>query len=394
MKKKIMQQRGRVIGMDIHPSCFSAAAVHGRNAMNATVDWTHDHVEIDRLEAWAKRHLRSTDIVVIEAGCNSFETCRRLKAGGIASIVLESFRAGQIAEAYLKTDKVDAVKLAKIYLSGLAKVVWQPNDTCRERREILSSYRKSVADSTRMRNRITSWLTEHGLKKPKTLRWTLPEGKAWLLECREWTGGQRALVNTMIDDLCHAEGKRTTLGGLIADEVMADASLLQLTRICGIRHITAYAIAAVVGDISRFRTAKQLVAYVGLNPKVNDSGITKGARKLAHNGRKDLRALMTQGAQAVLRQNPGGNTLARWGQALAFRRGKCLAIIAVARKMITTVWYLMRGFFSDLIEADAALVRKLNKIAIEIGKETLRKRGYERTSHYASEKLKLLLSST
>jgi transposase len=380
--------------MDIHPSCFSAGALQASSSTEVQVQWVHDHVQIEKLETWAKRHLRATDIVVMEAGCNCFETCKRLKKAGVASVVLESFRAGQIADSYLKTDKVDAIKLARIYLSGLAKEVWQPDETCRERREILAAYRKSVSDAVRMRNRITSWLTEHGLRKPKDLRWTRPQGKIWLLASRNWTLAQETIIDTMIKDLCHAQAKRTALERLIAEEVTSDPTMLQLTRICGIRHITAYGIAAVVGDISRFRTPKQLVAYIGLNPKVNDSGIKQAARKLAHNGRKDLRTLITQGAQSVIRQNPRSNQLARWGQALSFRKSKNIAVIAVARKMITSVWYLMCGFFCELVEPEKALVRKITKIALVIGKDTLQKQGYGKTSHFVMEKIQCLTSLT
>jgi transposase len=380
--------------MDVHPSCFSAAAVRGNAPNKSRIEWTHDRVAMERLEVWAGRHLRPGDIVVMEAGNSSFETCTRLRGLGFASVVLESFRAGQIASAYLKNDKVDAVKLAKIYLSGLAKEVWQPDETCRERREILAAFRKAVADSVRMRNRITSWLTEHGKRKPPRIRWTRPEGRQWLLSCREWSDGQAALIQTMLDDLCLAESKRKKLERLIAKTVTHDPEMLKLTRICGIRHITAYALAAVIGDISRFRSPKKLVAYLGLNPKVCDSGIHKGPGRLAHNGRGDLRALIVQGAQAVLRQNPGSNELARWGQALGFRKNRNTAVIAVARKMITAVWYLMRGFYSKLIEADASLTRKITKIATVIGRDMLQQLGYSKTHHFVKEKLQLLISTS
>lgn len=394
MNTQRMQARGRVVGMDIHPSCFSAAAVLGDSPQEVCIEWIHDRVEMEHLEAWASRHLQPDDIVVMEAGNSSFETCDRLRGLGYASVVLESFRAGQIATAYLKNDKVDAVKLARIYISGLAKEVWQPDETCRERREILAAYRKSVADSVRMRNRITSWLTEHGKRKPARLRWTRPEGRQWLLSCKEWSEGQKVLILAMLDDLCHATAKRKSLERLIAKAVTSDPQMLKLTRICGIRHITAYAIAAVVGDISRFRTPKQLVAYVGLNPQVSQSGIYKGSGRLAHNGRGDLRTLIVQGAQAVMRQPPGENTLARWGQAMAFRKNRNTAVIAVARKMITAVWYLMRGFFCKLTEANAAIKRKIAKMATVIGRDALRQIGYPKTRYFIEEKIQLLISTS
>jgi hypothetical protein len=84
------------------------------------------------------------DLVVLEASGNSFESCERLKRCGVCAVVLESQRAGQIRKTYCANDRSDAVKLARIYLSGLAHSVWQPDAVTRERREVLHAYRKAV----------------------------------------------------------------------------------------------------------------------------------------------------------------------------------------------------------------------------------------------------------
>lgn len=103
--------------MDIHPTTFSAAALRGRDALNAKIEWIHHPIPMEDLEKWMQRHSLPGDLFVMEAGSLTFETCARIKRCGGHAVVLESFRAGRIAKAYLKTDKVDAEKLARIYLS-------------------------------------------------------------------------------------------------------------------------------------------------------------------------------------------------------------------------------------------------------------------------------------
>jgi transposase len=394
MNKENTQARSRVIGMDLHPSCFSASAFYGTNVQNAKKGWTHDKVELSRLCSWAKHHLEPGDIVVMESGSNSFECCTRLIQLGFRAVVLESFSVGKIGESHLKNDIVDSEKIAKVYLSGLAKEVWQPDELCKERREILAMYQRATRDCTRTQNRLTGWSTQHGLQRPKGMTWKSDKAHGWMLRQRAWTLSQQILIDSMFDDLRHAHGKKKRLEAHMAEELMKSPTWMKVLQICGIRHITAFALAAIIGDISRFKNAKNLVSYFGLNPKVNESGISRKSGRLAHNGRKDARHFLVQGAVAVLRLDPGKNRWARWGQRLAYRRGKHVATIAVARKMLTAVWYLLRGFKPEVTEATSHITIKLGKIAGAIGAQRLPKLGYEKRCDFIEEKVNYVLGAT
>ncbi len=391
MKEEKIQERGRVIGMDLHPSCFSASAFDGSNMHNATHLWTHDKVALEKLESWAKRQLNPQDIVVVESGSNSFECCSKLRALRIRAIVLESYSVGRIGDSHLKSDVVDSMKIAQVYLSGLAKEVWQPDEQCRERREILSLYQRATKDGTCMQNRITSWCTQHALQRPKGMTWMSAKSQDWLMRQKAWTDMQKLLIAQMFDDLHHAKTKQANLKRHMAEAVMNDPQLALLLQIAGIRHITAYALAAIIGDISRFKNPKKLVSYIGLNPRVNESGINKKSGRLAHNGRKDVRHFLVQGAMAILRQDPSIHRLARWGQALAYRKGKQVACIAVARKLLTAVWYLLSGFKHDIKEITASLTIKLKKIMTDLGKVGLENLGYSSRAQFLEEKSPLLI---
>jgi len=394
MKEDNPQARSRVIGLDLHPSCFSASAFYGTNVQNAKKVWTHDKVEWSQLTRWARKHLQSVDIVVMESGSNSFECCARLLELNIRAVVLESFSVGKIGESHLKNDVVDSEKIAKVYLSGLAKEVWQPDDICKERREILALYQRATCDCTRTQNRLTGWSTQHGLQRPKGMTWKSDKAHGWMLRQRAWTLSQRMLIDSMFEDLRHAHGKKKKLEAHMAEELMKSPTWMKLLQISGIRHITAFALAAIIGDISRFKNAKKLVSYFGLNPKVNESGISRKSGRLAHNGRKDARHFLVQGAQSILRQDPGKNTWARWGQRLAYRKGKHVACIAVARKMLTAAWYLLSGFKPAVKEATNQLKLKIGKIAGAIGKQRLPEIGYKKRSDFIEEKINYVLGTT
>src|SRR5882724_2912328 len=294
--------QGRVIGLDLHPDVFSAAALAGRDAATAQVEQSWDRRPTAELEKWGHA-LRPGDLVVVEASGNTFAAVERLRLAGGPAVVLESQRAGQIRTTYCANDRVDAVKLARIYLSGLAKLVWLPDARTRERREVLHGYRKAVATATRTRNRLKSFLSDHHVRLKKGVRLTQKSGAETVHASAVWTPLQTLLLDEMLAELQTAEARRRRLVAAMAQEVAADRSLLRLMRLLGVRHIIAFAISAVVGDIARFANPKKLVAYLGLTPSVDDSGATiRGRGALVSYGRSDLRALLIQSAQNALQQ--------------------------------------------------------------------------------------------
>jgi transposase len=380
---------GRVIGLDLHPDVFSASALTGRDAATARVEQEWDRRPTAGLADWGKQ-LRPGDVVALEASGNSFEAAGRLRTAGVSVVVLESQRAGQIRNTYCANDRSDAVKLARIYLSGLAKTVWEPDSTTRERREVLNCHRKAVGTSTRTRNRLKSFLSDHHVRL-KGVRLTQTSGAEKVLGSAAWSERQKVLLVEMLDELRLAEERRRRLVGLMAQEVASDPKLLRLMRLLGVKYIIAFAIAAVVGDIERFANPKKLVAYLGLTPSVEKSGESiRGRGQIVSYGRSDLRALLIQSAQNALKQR--SSPLHAWGWKLILRKShKNVAVAAVARKLTVSIWYLMRGLFTPLKQIDRSLQVKLGKLATAIGVKTLRLRGYASRKEFLEEKSAWLL---
>ena len=141
----------RIIGLDMHPDVFAAAALEGSRA-DGRILWVQDRQSTAGLETWAKQQLKEGDVVVLEASGNSFEIAARLHALGHTALVLESAQAGKIRGNFCNDDRHSAAKLARVYASGLAKEVWQPDAKTRERREVFFAHRNAVRDATRSRS--------------------------------------------------------------------------------------------------------------------------------------------------------------------------------------------------------------------------------------------------
>src|SRR5205823_9116769 len=175
----------------------------------------------------------------------------------------------------------------------------------------------------------------------------------------------------------------------MAQEIVAEEALLRLTRLCGINLITLYGVVAAVGDVRRFTQSKKLVAYLGLNPSVSQSGNFQGSGALKRHGRGALRALLIQSGKKLLEVN---NPLQKWGLALAARRGRNKAAVAIARKLCVAVWHVMQGHVIGAIERMDTLHTKLHKLATELGVPTIKQLGYETKEAFVQKKLYLLRS--
>ena len=368
----------RVIGFDSHPDTFTAALLQGPTPAAAVLEKTFNQVPMGQLQSWAKKHTTPRDLFVLEASGNSFQVVRTLAAIERKALVLESCQLGKLKEAHANNDKISAVRIAKAYLAGTAKTVWVPDLKTQERRDWFHTHRKAVKRTTQLRNRLLSYLSDNGVRLPKAT--PLAKGQAaqpQLRQLKDWSARQWQVIQGMLMELRHADEQSAHWRSLIAQEVLADPLLLSIVRLCGVREMVAFALGALIGDIHRFAEPGKLVKYIGLNPAFDDSGQGKWSGGIAGHGRKDLRGLLVEAAQAILRCSK--TPLAQWGKKLLRRKGSVnLVVGAMARKLAVAIWYLMMGRWTPLEEIDERLVIKVAKIITSVGKQGLKELGKTR----------------
>jgi transposase len=371
----------RVIGFDSHPDSFTAALIRGPTPAAAVVEKMFNQVPMARLESWTQKHTTPEDLFVLEASGNSFHVVRSLAALGRKAQVLESCQMGKLKEAHANNDKISAVRIGKAYLAGTAKIVWVPDPKTQERRDLFHVHRKAVKRTSQMRSRLQSYLSDHGVRLARGLRLAkgAPQAEDKIRQANDWSPSQWLLIEGMLLELRQAEEQRQHWRSLIAQEVLADEQLLSIVRLCGVREMIAFALGAIIGDIHRFAEPKKLVKYIGLNPAFDDSGQGEWHGGIGGHGRKDLRCLLIEAAQAVLRCSK--NPLALWGKKLLGRKGSVnLAVAAMARKLAVAVWYLMMGRWTALEEIDGRLALKVSKMITSVGPKGLKQLGKTRTA--------------
>lgn len=356
-----------VIGLDAHPDSFTAAVVRGPTPAAAIIEKIYNKLPLGRLESWAKQHTKEQDLIVLEASGNSFQIVRTLQAIKRQALVLESTHLGKLKEAHANNDKISAVRIAKGYLAGTAKTVWVPDPKTQERRDWFHAHRKAVKRTVQARNSLLSYLSDNGVRLNKGTRLAQdPESEKLLRQKRTWSDRQWQVLTGLLMQLQHAEQQRAHWRSLIAQEVLNDPELLSLVRLCGVRDLIAFALGALIGDIKRFAKPKKLVKYVGLNPAFDDSGESQWSDGIGGHGRRDLRGLLIEGAQAILRCSR--TPLAQWGKKLLGRTSQVkLVVAAMARKLTVAVWYLMMGRWTPLEDIDTPLQIKLSKMISQAG---------------------------
>lgn len=382
-------KNGKIVGLDCHPDTFTAAIFVGQTPHDARKIGSRENLSLAALLKWAKAELSPKDIILMEAGSNSFEVCKQLGDLGLQVCVLESCHVGKHAKTYADNDRMAAARIALVYLAGNAPCVWIPDEQSRERRELLHIYSKSVTENTAAINGFKSWLNQHGIRlgnRSLSTKTTIP----WIKEQKEWDDLQNLILEEHLSKITESKARRKRLYDRISLEMAKDPMMLKCLKALGVGPISGFALVAVIGDINRFHRSEKLVAYIGLNPGQLESGKGKNIRLgVGKRGRGDLRNLLTQGAQAVLRS--GKNTdLGKWGWKLFARKGnRNIAVSAVARKLAVQIWHILKGHPPLVQESEKSFRTKLQKVAVAIGVPLRKELGLGKTLAEAIEILRL-----
>jgi transposase len=261
----------------------------------------------------------------------------RLQAAGWRVEVADARKVKGLAPLACKTDKVDARVLAELCRRDLVPAVWLPGLDDRALRERLNRRMHLVRMRTMARNRIHGVLTQWGLKIPvKRLR--EPEGLP-LLESHGVPAVWRRSVVEALAVIDWLDGRLAPLEQELFPLARADARVVLLETIPGIGPLLGLTIAAEIGDIARFSSARKLVGYAGLAPKVKQSGQSSRTGPLSKAGSKALRWAAVEAAQQAWRETNPWHQLYR---DVARRHAKTNAgKAAVARKVLIATWHVL-----------------------------------------------------
>jgi transposase len=284
------------------------------------------------------RQLQPVDDVVLEATGNTHAVVRALQPYVRRVVVANPLRTRAIADAKIKTDKIDAAVLAQLHASGFLPEVWIPDERTEQVRRQVARRTQIVRHRTRLKNQVHAILHRNLLPRCPAADLFGVKGRGWLAT-QPLPPDEQATVESLLRGLDHAWTELTALDSELAQVALADPAAQRLMTVPGVDMTVALGVVAAIGDVQRFRSPQKLVSYLGLNPRVRQSGAQPAQYgRITKQGRAHARGMLVEAAW-VAAKSPG--PLRAFFLRVRGRRGEQIAAVATARKLAVLVWHLL-----------------------------------------------------
>jgi transposase len=354
---------GRAIGLDLHRDfCEVAICEEGVTRSAGRVLMTPEGIES------LAESLLPTDRVVMEVSSAAWEVARRLE-GCCQRVVVVSPDDTGIAHARAKTDKLDARTLASLLWRGELEAVWTPDDRVRVLRRRLHRREQLVRARTRAKNEVHGVLMRTLQGKPPCSDMFGVKGRRWLDHLQQRLAVEEAeTLQSAVRQIDFLDREIEQVERMVAKQMLSWPETRRLLTVPGVNVIAAATFLAAVGDITRFRDSRNLVAYLGLDPRVRQSG-DQPARpgRISKRGSAQARWGLVEAAWSVVQQ-PG--PLRAFYERIKSRRGHGKAIVAAARKLAVLFWCLLSRGEDYAHQQPSLTAQKLRRLEVAAGAPT------------------------
>lgn len=260
-------------------------------------------------------------------------------------------------------------KFSVIYCaSAILPEVWTPDAATRLLRQQTTERATLTNDRTRLKNRIHGVLNHRLIATPPSLTGAElfePAGISWLQRLELDPVGRRSLDRMIIQLKLIAEQVESTQVPL-AKLAYADPQARLLMTLPGFGFATALALRAALGDLSRFPSPNHAAAYLGLVPSTYQSGDKTYHGHITKRGNSHARWMLIEAAQSV-DDHPG--PLGHFFRKLAKKKGRNVAVVATARKLVTIAWHMLYDNQPYRYAIPRSTETKLSKLRILAGGE-------------------------
>ncbi len=256
--------------------------------------------------------------------------------------------APQFVKPFVKSNKNDAVDA-----EAIAEAAQRPNMRFAaiksvEQLENQSIHRirsQSIKNRTALVNQIRGLLMEQGIDIPAGRKNVLKSIPMILEDAENGLGIRfREILSDLQNDLKTVDKRVDKYDMEIERMVKNDEEVQRLMSIPGVGPLTATALLITIGDISLFKNGRELAAFFGLVPRQHSTGGRPTLLGISKRGDVYLRTLLIHGARSVLQYTEGKkDSVSRWADNLMQRRGKNVAAVALANKMVRTVFALLKN---------------------------------------------------
>jgi transposase len=349
---------GRAIGLDLHRDFCEVAICEDGVVRSA------GRVEMapEGLEALAAS-LEATDRVAMEVSGGAWEVARIVEPHVERVVVVSPDDTG-IAQARTKTDRLDARKLASLLWRGELEAVWMPDERARVLRRRLARREQLVRTRTRVKNEVHAVLMRRLKGKPPCSDLFGVKGRRWLRRL-SLPPEEAETVQAALRHIAFLDREIEQVERQVAKQMLTRPEAKRLMTVPGVNLICAATFLAAVGDIARFHNSRKLVAYLGLDPRVRQSG-EQPARSgsISKRGSVSARWALVEATWSVVNQ-PG--PLRAFYLRVRARRGHGKAIVAAARKLAVLFWCMLSRGQDYAHQQPSLTAKKLRRLELAAG---------------------------
>jgi transposase len=323
----------RYVGLDVHREfCEVAISEEGRVRQAGRIRTRRAELEL------FAQSLGKDDEVALESTGGAEAIARILRAQVARVVVVNTKKLRAISEAKAKTDRLDARRLAELLASGYLAEVWCPDERTRALRRWVARRAQLVRQRTRAKNEIGAALQRNLLDRPEVYDLAGKKGRRHL-EGLELPDDERNTVEGCLRQISFLDSEIAEIDRALAQAALDSAQMRRLIGVPGVNLHTAATFMACVGEIGRFQSPRKLVSYLGLDPKVRQSGEERARYgHISKEGASEARHMLCEAAWIVVRSP---SPLRAFGERVRARRGAGIATVAVARKLVVLFWHLL-----------------------------------------------------
>jgi transposase len=333
-KSKLDGKISMFVGMDLHKNYLQIAVMNDKGKVLENSRINNDLMKVGR---FFDKNINDEKVrVVMESSSVWYNIYSYLSEEKHLNVVLSNpIKTRAIASAKIKTDKLDAVKLANLLRGGYIAECYVPDRKIMDLRELVRHRAALVRMRTKLKNKIHSIVLMKGIQissKHSSFTHLYNEELKALNDYR--INGYLHLIESLDSEIKDVSKKIMTLAK--EDEM---ASLLM--TIPGIGYYSALLIVSEIGDITRFPDSYHLCSYAGLVPSTHSSGGITYHGSITKRGSKYLRWIMLECARAHIRTNKKSN-ITQFYTRLAKIKGNSKAAVAAASKLLKVVYWVMK----------------------------------------------------
>ena len=356
----------RCIGLDVHRE-FAQIAVweDGRVRQAGQIALT-----AEALRAFADS-LGPEDEVAIEATCNTHAIVRLIEPRVTRVVVSNPQKTRAIAEAKVKTDKVDAEVLCQLLVADYLPSVWVADEATQALRRQVARRAHIVRQRTRLKNQVQSILHRNLVSRCPAADLFGVKGRCWLGD-QHLPPDEEFAIEALLRQLYFHGQELRIIDAALGRIGMQREEVKRLMTIPGVDATIALSIVAAVGDFRRFRRPEQLVSYLGLNPRVRQSGGQPASHgRITKQGRAHARGMLVEAAWVAVK-TPG--PLRAFFERVRSRRGMQIAVVATARKLACLCWTMIERGEDYAFARPSLTEKKLRKLELRAGMSSQRGR--------------------